>query len=85
MTRAPSDEQVRRGSYFTSSYFAKRCPDLGEETLRAQAVEVTPAINPGGGPIDLFFTPEYETQGHIVRMGLNFKFGHRSRQPVPLK
>ncbi len=55
--------------------------DLGEETLSAQAVEVTPAT----GPIDLFFNPEFETKGHIVRMGLNFKFGHRSRQPVPLK
>ena len=55
--------------------------DLGEETLRAQAVEVTPAINPGGGPIDLFFNPEFETKGHIVRMGLNFKFGHRSGSP----
>lgn len=58
--------------------------DLGEESYRAQAVEVTPSIGPGG-PIDLFFTPEYETKGHIIRAGLNFKFGHRSRGPVPLK
>jgi outer membrane immunogenic protein len=56
--------------------------DLGEESLRAQAVE-----GPGGsgGPVDIFLTPEFETKGHIVRVGLNFKLGHRSRQAVPLK
>ena len=59
--------------------------DLGEDTLCAQAVEEVRSISPKGGPIDIFFKPDYETKGHIVRVGLNFKLGSRSRQPVPLK
>lgn len=61
--------------------------DLGEETLSAQAVEETPAITPSGGPVNIFFNPEYETQGHIARLGLNFRFGsHYKRQSIePLK
>ena len=52
--------------------------DLGEETLRAQFIEA-------GVPISVYQYPEIETKGHIVRVGLNFKLGSRSRYPVPLK
>jgi len=56
------------------------CYDLGDEDLSAQAFS---AGVPGS--IVVFHNPDFETKGHIIRAGVNFKFGGHSRQPVPLK
>lgn len=53
--------------------------DLGDETLSAQAIDANGFRN------NLYLDSEYETKGHIVRVGLNFKLGHHSRAAVPLK
>jgi outer membrane immunogenic protein len=52
--------------------------DLGEETARGEIIG-------GGAPINVFATPTFETQGHIIRAGVNFKLGRHSKLPVPLK
>ena len=41
--------------------------DLGSEDLSAQAIA-------GGTPQPTFFEPDFETRGHIARVGLNYHF-----------
>jgi len=53
--------------------------DLGEERLSGQFID---AVN---GPQNVYLNPKFETKGQLVRVGLNFKFGHRADAPVPLK
>jgi len=52
--------------------------DLGKERESAQ-------FYTAGVPDTAYQDPEFETKGQLVRVGVNFKFGHRSRGPVPLK
>lgn len=55
--------------------------DLGEENFRTQYVDTNGCAC---DPLP-FRKPEFETHGHIVRAGVNFKFGHHAKPPVPLK
>ena len=55
--------------------------DLGEESFNTQYVTI---INCPCDPLP-FRHPKFETQGHIFRVGMNFKFGGHADRPVPLK
>ena len=41
--------------------------DLGDQTLNAEGID-----NPGAIHSAVFFPADFETQGHIVRVGLNY-------------
>lgn len=43
--------------------------DLGSESLNAEGID-----NPGATPARLYFPADFDTQGHIARIGLNYHF-----------